>query len=108
MKDFRARVIKKAPNTADIKRFLDEGRLAVGLRNARSVGFEISQHDIDAVAMRMFRAGKIGELLSLSRIPDLHLPIDVRTLLRECFDLRDYHTFLKQVHRLGLADLFQR
>ncbi|MCL4852923.1 MAG: hypothetical protein KJZ78_16310 [Bryobacteraceae bacterium] len=56
----------------------------------------------------MFRSGRAGELLSLVGSPSLQLPFDTPTLLRRAFAARDYHTFLKQAHRLGLGEGFEK
>jgi hypothetical protein len=106
MKDFRAQVVQKSPTLADVEVLLKEGQLAKGLRKARAAGLRVPQHEIDSAAVKIFRSGRAGELLALIGAPGLHLPFDAPTLLKRALDGHDHHTFLKQVHRLGLGNAF--
>jgi hypothetical protein len=108
MKDFRKRIVTKKPTVADVEALLREGQLGKALRRSRAVGVPVPQHQIDAVATKMFHSGRAGELLSLVGEPDLRLPFDTPTLLRRAFAARDYHTFLKQALRLGVFDGFEQ
>ena len=104
MKDFRSRVIERPPTLADLEALLKEGQLTKALGRARATGLKVPQQQIDAAAAKMFRSGRAGELLSLVGSPGLRLPFDTRTLLRRAFEAHDYHTFLKQAHRLRLSE----
>lgn len=103
MKDFRQRVVQRIPNQAEVKDLLRKGHLRKAIRKARVAGIDIPQKEIDSAAIAMFRKGQAGGLLSMIGKVDLTLPYDVKSLLVRSFELRDYHTFLKQVHRLGKA-----
>ena len=108
MKDFRSRVIQKTPTLADVEALLKEGQLTKALRRARAAGLTVPQQLIEAAALTMFRSGRAGELLSLVGVPGLLIPFDTPTLLRRAFEARDYHTFLKQAHRLGVREGFEK
>lgn len=108
MKDFRSRVTRVSPTLADVEALLKEGQLTKALRRARAAGLTVPQLQVDAAATKMLRSGRAGELLSLVGSPGLHLPFDTPTLLRRAFEARDYHTFLKQTHRLGVSEGFEK
>ena len=103
MRDFRQRVRQRRPDREQVMETLRKGQLAKALRVARAAGTVIRQQDINATASAMFRGGRAGELLTIIGKMDVTIPYDVRTLLIRTFQTRDYHTFLKQVHRLGVA-----
>ena len=103
MTDFRQRVRQCRPDRSDVMDMLRKGQLAKALRKARAAGIEIRQQDIDTAITAMFHAGRAGELLAIAGKMDVTLPYDVCTLLIRTFEARDYHTFLKQVHRFGVA-----
>ena len=103
MKDFRQYVVQHRHDQSDIMDLLRRGQLAKALRIARSIGFEIPQQDIDIVAKAMFHSGRAGELLALIGKVDVKLPFDINSLLIRAFKAKDYHSFLKQIHRLGMA-----
>ena len=103
MKDFRQRVVQRRPDQSEVTDILRKGHLGKAHRRARAAGSVILQEDIDATAIAMFRAGRAGELLAMIGKVDLKLPYDINTLLIRTFEARDYHTFLKQVHRLGMT-----
>lgn len=94
------------PRTAIIERHLDRGRIAKALKQARSAGIVLKRDQIDSAARALFDSGSVGELLSLVGRIDVKLPFDTTTLLTRAFDKEDYHTFLKQVLRLGLEAEF--
>ncbi len=102
MKDFRQRVVQRRPDLSEITDLLREGKLGKAVRRARAAGFVILQEDIDATAVTMFQAGRAGELLALIGKLDIELPYDMSMLLIRAFEAGDYHTFLKQVHRLDM------
>lgn len=108
MKDFRTQVVHKPPTLADVEILMKEGQLAKALRKARTAGLQIPQSEIDAAAVKMFHSGRAGELLALIGEPGLQLPCDTGTLLKRAFEAHDHHTFLKQVHRLGLGKAFAK
>lgn len=103
MKDFRQHVVKRSPDLSEITEILRMGQLGKALRKARAAGIVISQSDIDATAMAMFRGSRAGELLAMIGKIDVKLPFDVSELLIRTFETRDYHTFLKQIHRLDMG-----
>ena len=103
MIDFRQRVRQRRPDRSEIMDTLSKGQLAKALRKAKSAGVEIGQQEIDVTVSAMFRAGRTGELLAIIGKMDVSLPYDECTLFIRTFEARDYHTFLKQVHRLGVA-----
>jgi hypothetical protein len=49
----------------------------------------------------VFRAGRAGELLATIGAVDVKLPYDTAALFARVFVAGDYHTFLKQAHRIG-------
>jgi hypothetical protein len=108
VKDFRSRVIQRPPTVADVEALLKEGELTKAVRRAHAAGLKVPQQQIDATATEMFRSGRAGELLSLVGTTGLNLPFDTTTLLRRAFETRDYHTFLKQAHRLKVSEGFER
>jgi hypothetical protein len=55
----------------------------------------------------MFSAGRAGELLAMIGTVDVKLPYDTTALLIRAFEMRDHHTFLKQVHRLRATAGFE-
>ncbi len=101
MEDFRKIIVRRRPNQADVKELLRSGQLRKAIRKARVAGIDIPQREIDSTAKAMFHKGQAGELLSMIDKIDVTLPYDVRSLLIRSFEKRDYHTFLKQVYRLG-------
>ena len=103
MKDFRQRVVQRCPDRSEVTEILRKGQLGKALRRARTAGLVIRQEDIDATVIAMFRAGRAGELLALVGKVDVKLPYDTTALLIRAFEAGDYHTFLKQVHRLGMG-----
>jgi len=108
VKDFRTQVVQKPPTPEDVEALLKVGQLAKALRKARAIGWVIPTQEIDAAAAELFRSGRAGELLALIGTPGLQLPFDAQTLLKRAFELHDHHTFLKQVHRLSLSNVFER
>ena len=102
MRDFRPRLKQRRPGQAEVMETLRKGQLAKALRKARAAGVVVRQEHIDAAALAMFRAGRTGELLAMVGRVNVKLPYDVNTLLARTFETGDYHTFLKQVHRLGM------
>ena len=103
MKDFRERVVQRPPNQADVENLLRKGLLIKAIRKARLAGIDIPQREINSTAKAMFHKGQAGALLSMIDKMDVTLPYDVKSLLIRSFEVRDYHTFLKQVFRLGKA-----
>jgi hypothetical protein len=103
MKDFRPRVVQRCPDRSEVTDLLRQGQLAKALRRARAAGFVIPQEDVDATAKAMFRAGRTGELLAMIGTVDVKLPYDTTAMLIRAFVAEDYHTFLKQAHRVGAA-----
>jgi hypothetical protein len=108
VKDFRSQVIQRPPTPADVEALLKAGQLAKALRRARAAGLKVPQQQIDAAAEKMFRSGRAGELLAFIGDTGLRIPFDTRTLLRRAFEAQDYHTFLKQAHRLRVREGFER
>ena len=108
MKDFRSRVTRVRPTLSDVEELLKDGQLTKALRRARAAGLAVPEEKIAAAATTMLRSGRAGELLSLVGSPGIQLPFDTPTLLRRAFEARDYHTFLKQAHRLGVSQGFER
>ena len=108
MKDFRSRVTHVGPTLADVEALLKDGQLTKALRKARAAGLTVPEEQIAAAAKTMLRSGRAGELLSLVGTPGLQIPFDTPTLLRRTLEARDYHTFLKQAHRLGVSEGFER
>ena len=103
MRDFREHVTQRRPDKSDIAEALRTGQLQRALRKARAAGMVVDQADIDATAKAMFHTGRAGVLLSMVGKADVSLPFDIETLLVRAFEGGDYHNFLKQVHRLGVA-----
>jgi hypothetical protein len=68
----------------------------------------LPQAEIDAAPDAMVRNRRAGELLSRIRVLEVRLPFDVATLLRKAFEAKDYHTFLKQAHRLRVRARFEK
>jgi len=66
------------------------------------------QAEIDVAPDAMVRNRRTGELLSCIRVLEVRLPFDVATLLRKAFEAKDYHTFLKQAHRLRVRAGFEK
>jgi hypothetical protein len=107
MKDFRDRVEQRPPDPAEVADLLRQGHIAKALRKARVAGVVVQQEEVDATARAMFHAGRAGELLALIGTVDVKLPYGSTTLLTQAFEVGDYHTFLKQAHRLGAAAGFE-
>ncbi len=103
MKDFRQRIVQRRPDQSEIEDLLRKGVLGKALRKARAAGVIIPQENIDATAMEMFRANRAGELVAMVGKVDVDLPFSTTQLLLRVFDAEDYHTFLKQAHRLGVG-----
>lgn len=103
MKDFRERVVQSPTKISEVTDLLHSGQLVKALRKARAAGLTISQANIDATAKAMFDKGRAGELLSIIDTLDVRIPYNVEALLIRAFEARDYHTFLKQTHRLRAA-----
>ncbi len=108
MRDFRERVIPRQPDNSEIIEALRKGQLEKALRKARAAGTVVCQAEIDGAAKAMLRMGRAGALLAMVGKVDVCLPFDIETLLCRTYEAKDYHTFLKQVHRLGLAEEQQR
>jgi len=104
MRDFREHLKQRRPVKTDVVRALRRGQLGRAVRIAKAAGTVVSQPEIDETAKRLFDAGRSGELLALVGSMEVSLPFDAETLLVRTFEARDYHTFLKQVHRLGVAE----
>jgi hypothetical protein len=107
VKDFRSRVTHVSPTLAEVEALLKDGQLTKALRRARAAGLRVPQEQVVAAATVMLRSGRAGELLSLVGTPGLQFPFDTPTLLRRAFAAGDYHTFLKQAHRLGVSEGFE-
>lgn len=105
MKDFRQQVktMQRSPSESEIKELLRKGHLKKAIRKARVAGYVIPQENIDTIATAMFRAGRAGELLGMIGKVNVKLPYDATSLLICAFEARDYHNFLKHVHRLGIT-----
>ena len=103
MMDFRQRVVQRPPERSEVIDLLRQGRLAKALRKARAAGFVILQEEIDATAKAMFSAGRAGELLAMIGTLDVKLPYATTALLIRALEAGDYHTFLKQAHRLRVT-----
>jgi hypothetical protein len=104
MKDFRPEVVHRAPSRKDVEDLLKKGLIAKAIRKAKKASIAITQEQIDAASKFMYLHGRAGELLSLIGSVDVRLPYDPLTLLVRAFDSHDYHTFLKQAHRLGITE----
>ena len=103
MRDFGKSLVRRDPDPSLVDEFLRTGQLARAIRRARAARVVIPQPVIDKVARAMFRAGRSGALLALMGVEDVRLPYDELTLLARTFEVRDYHTFLKQAHRLPVG-----
>ena len=107
MKDFRPRLVARLPGPGLIQELLRQGKLQKAIRKARALGMTLPQTEIDAAARVMVRNHRAGELLSYIGVLEIKLPYDVATLLRKAFEAKDYHTFLKQAHRLHVKAGFE-
>ena len=108
--DVREEPAEEQPSPQDphnaIERCLDNRQIGKALRRARSRGIVLDGDQIAPAAFALFESGGVGELLALVDQDDVKLPFDAKQLLTRAFDKEDYHTFLKQILRLGLRDDF--
>jgi hypothetical protein len=107
VQDFRERLTPRIPaneTIADVDRLLQQGRMMRALRMARRIG--VSEEDMRtrtiAAATYMYQHKQVGEVLSAIATHGVDVGYSVETLLRRLYDYRDYHTFLKQAHRLSV------
>jgi hypothetical protein len=103
MKDFRQQVVLRTPDRSEISDLLRQGKLEKALRKAHAAGLVIQQDEIDATAKAMFGKKCAGALLAMIGKVDVKLPFHVNELLIRAFEVEDYHTFLKQAHRLRVT-----
>lgn len=101
MKDFRTILVKREVTDSDLAELLTAGLLAKAFRLAKASKRTISEDDIANAARDLFRKGRTGELLSLIGTMEVVLPFSAQELLLRAYELRDYHTFVKQAVRLG-------
>lgn len=103
MRDFRPQIKIKSRHEEilEILKLLKAGCLGKALRRAKRIEYIIPQERIDQSARKLFRSRQFGTLLSLIDRIQVNLPYDTDLLLIRTFNQRDYHSFLKQVHRLG-------
>ena len=106
MKDFRSRIVERAPTRSEVEHLLQKGDLAKALRKAKKARIKITQNEIDTAAKKAYSAGRAGELLAMVGVDkyEVRFPFEKRELLILAFESRDYHTFLKQAHRLRVRE----
>ena len=106
MKDFRSRIVERAPTRLEVENLLEKGDLAKALRTAKRAKIKVTQDEIDAAAKKAYSGGRSGALLAMVDVAkyDIRLPFEKRELLVRSFESRDYHTFLKQAHRLRVRE----
>ena len=92
---------------SEIAARIESGDFKRGYRLCRENGYRIdSFHDpLTKMGRRMFFS-RPGELVSLIHKYGIDVGYDIESILRSQLGLKDYHGFLKNVHRLRLLDNF--
>lgn len=92
----------------EIESHFKKGDFKKAYRYCRDSGYQL-ENFTDALASmgrRMYHS-RPGELLSIIHKYRIDVGYDVPSILRSQLKLKDYHGFLKNVHRFGILDDFK-
>ena len=92
----------------EIESLFKKGDFKTAYRHCRANNYQLECFSDALVSMgRRLYHSRPGELLSLIHKYGINVGYDIPTILREQLKLRDYHGFLKNVHRFGQLDAFK-
>lgn len=86
----------------DIGDLFEKGEFKKGLAHCRKMGYSLDDFSESLTRMAKGMIGpRPGELLALVHKYKINVGYDATTILRSQFRIRDYHGFLKNVHRFN-------
>ena len=92
----------------EIESLFKKGDFKTAYRHCRANNYQLECFSDALVSMgRRLYHSRPGELLSLIHKYGINVGFDIPSILREQLKLKDYHGFLKNVHRFGLLDAFK-
>ena len=92
----------------DIAALFERGEFRKALAHCRKMGYSLEEfpESLARMAKKMIEP-RPGELLALIHKHEIDVGYDVRSILRSQFRIRDYHGFLKNVHRFKAHEEFK-
>ena len=92
----------------EIAKLFENGHIKQALRLCRQKGYQAQMFSdsLHKMARKMVHS-RPGELASLLYKYKLDVGYDISFILKSQYDLRDYHGFLKNVHRYGVSADFK-
>ena len=92
----------------EIGALFEKGEFRKGLAHCRKMGFPLDEFPESLAIMAKKMIGpRPGELLALIHKYKINVGYDVPAILRAQFRIRDYHGFLKNVHRFKAYGEFE-
>ncbi len=92
----------------EIAALFEKGEFRKALAHCRRMGYSLDEFSESLVKMGKKMIGpRPGELLALVHKHKIDVGYDVSALLRSQFRIRDYHGFLKNVHRFNAYGEFE-
>ena len=92
----------------EIGALFEKGEFRKGLAHCRKMGFPLDEFSESLAIMAKKMIGpRPGELLALIHKYKINVGYDVPAILRAQFRIRDYHGFLKNVHRFKAYGEFE-
>ena len=93
---------------SEIAGLIERGEFKKAYRHCRENGYRLDafQDSLTKMGRRMFYS-RPGELVSLIRRYEIDVGYDIQSILRSQLSLKDYHGFLKNVHRCRLLGDFE-
>ena len=84
----------------EIAALFEKGEFRKALAHCRKMGYSLDEFSESLTKMAKNMIGpRPGELLALVHKHNIEVGYDVQAILRSQFRIRDYHGFLKNVHR---------
>ena len=107
-KEFKPKQRGKKLGYAEIEALFKKGDFKRAYRYCRENGFQLDSFQDSLIKMgRRMYYSRPAELASLIHEYNINVGYDLPSILRAQLNLKDYHGFLKNVHRFGLLAEFK-